>query len=333
MDPLISIIMPVYNTERYLERSIASILHQTYENWELLVVDDGSTDDSFVCLKNIQRRDARIRLFHKENGGAASARNYALDRAQGTYIMFVDSDDAYEADCIETCYNALREHRADACLFNFDCIDENGNITEGGDAHPIGDEIINPDQIFLRTYQKNGYMFALPCNKLVKREAFDGLRFSDGMRMCEDEVLFPRLIERCPRIVCVSRVLYHYWIHQGSIMHDVFSLKQLDQLRAYWERIRFYRETKRVALRRKAEEEYWYNIAPKYIRYDLKLAQNKAALRSVKKQYDQVFCSLMRNPLLPAKEKIKSFLFFVSPRAYKKYILWRSKDEHQQEDN
>lgn len=320
--PLISIVMPVYNTSKYLIKSVEAVLNQSYQNIELLLVDDGSKDDSYEKCRILAPKDDRIILYRKENGGAGDARNYALDRVNGEYIIFVDSDDIIENNLIESSYRLLTEKNADICIFNYDCIDENGVVIDDGSQNPIQEGIFTSNQIFEKTYEKNGYMYALLCNKLIKRQLLEKLRFPK-MKMCEDEILFPRLIIQCEKIVCTTKILYHYLIRPGSIMHDSFSLKQLDQLRAYYDRADFYYRHKKKKLAMIASKEYWDNFRVKYIRYDLQ--KEKEYLLDVKKQFNKLTCKLLRNKKLRVKEKLHVLMMRISPMLYKKYILSRSK--------
>ncbi len=116
----ISVIVPVYNTEEYLPRCLDSIIGQTFDNIEVIVVDDGSTDNSYSVCREYAGRDTRIRLFHKENGGASSARNLALDKVQGEYIVFVDSDDYILKDALQTAYDAITANSAQMAVYGID---------------------------------------------------------------------------------------------------------------------------------------------------------------------------------------------------------------------
>ena len=117
--PKISIIVPVYKVEQYLPKCIDSILAQTFQNWELLLIDDGSPDNSGNICDEYAHKDSRIRVFHKKNGGVSSARNLGLDYAEGDYVMFVDSDDWISNDCLQVCLDEIKKDKLDALQFGF----------------------------------------------------------------------------------------------------------------------------------------------------------------------------------------------------------------------
>ena len=128
MDNKISIIVPVYNVEKYLERCINSLVHQTMKEIQIILVDDGSTDKSPSICDDYAKKDKRILVIHKENEGQGIARNYGLARASGEYVCFLDSDDYYELDTCEKLYEILKETNADMCCFGYQINDKEGNL-------------------------------------------------------------------------------------------------------------------------------------------------------------------------------------------------------------
>ena len=127
-NPKISVIVPVYNVKEYLSRCVDSILAQTFSDFELLLIDDGSKDRSAQICGDYAIRDTRIRVFHKENGGVSSARNVGLDNAHGEYVIFSDSDDYYcMDDCLEQLYNVARNNHLDIVRGEYIAVDKNGN--------------------------------------------------------------------------------------------------------------------------------------------------------------------------------------------------------------
>ena len=132
LDTLISVVIPVYNVEKYLRQCLDSVLNQTYNYFEVIMVDDGSTDSSYdICLE-YSERDDRFKSFHKENGGASSARNYALDKATGEYLFFLDSDDWIEKNTLERLINTVEDNNVDFVLFEATVTDETGSERQGG---------------------------------------------------------------------------------------------------------------------------------------------------------------------------------------------------------
>lgn len=128
--PKVSIIVPVYKAEKYIKRCVDSIIAQTFSDWELLLIDDGSPDRSGEIIEDYAKADARVRVFHKENGGVSSARNLGLDNAQGEYLTFVDADDWIDADNLAVCLPVIEQNRLDVLQFPFKRIDEKGIVLQ-----------------------------------------------------------------------------------------------------------------------------------------------------------------------------------------------------------
>lgn len=316
--------MPVYNARTYLRQSVGSVLAQTCPSWELIIVDDGSTDDSYAICRELADGDTRIRLFQKENGGPGAARNYGLDLARGEYILFADSDDAMEPQCLEFVVSLAAQHRADMVIYNFDYLTPEGELLESGEEHPIKDGVYTADDIFWLTYEKKGYVLSILWNKLVKRSCFGELRFMK-LRMCEDEVLFPWLVDRCERICITDQVLYHYYQHGGSVMRQPFGVRNVDQLFSYYDRFRFYLKTERRELSYISGRTYWENLRQHYLKYDLKDKALAKELKLAKQHFNSVMPALLKNGQLGWREKLQILLFRISPSGFKRYIQFRSK--------
>lgn len=226
MEELISVIIPVYKVEEYLDECVLSVIRQTYTNLEIILVDDGSPDNCPRMCDEWATKDSRIKVIHKENGGLSDARNAGLDAAEGQYIAFIDSDDYIKPDMMEKLHSALVTEKADiaACgLQNF------------GDEHerPWGCEetIGTPEQIYALLYNDTAYPVAA-CSKLYKSSCWKTLRFPVG-KICEDAFTTYQLIHNAQRIVMIPHALYCYRIRPGSIMTSSFSLKKMDEEEAW----------------------------------------------------------------------------------------------------
>lgn len=322
--PYISIIMPVYNAQSYLRESIGSVLAQTYPDFELVIIDDGSSDDSYALCYEFAVQDSRIRLFQKENGGPGAARNFGLEHACGEYVLFVDSDDIVEPYCLQRLIELVQQHNADAVIYNFDNLSSEGELLESGQEHPICSGLFCSDDIFTMTYEKNGYVFSFLCNKMIRRQCFGELRFAP-LRMCEDEVLFPRILDRCQRICMTEEVLYHYYRRSGSVMHQEFSSRNVDQLFSYFDRYRYYLQTNRRKLAQIAGKTYWDNLRRHFIQYDLSNEELKPELKTAQRHFASVRAKLLCNSLLTMGDKLQLLLFSFSPSAFQRYIQYRSK--------
>lgn len=209
--PLVSVIVPVYDLETLLPKCVDSILGQTYRNFELLLVDDGSRDGSLALCRKYAEADDRVRVFTKENGGQGTARNLALDHMQGDFIAFVDADDYIRPEMLQTMLTAALENDAQMAI----C----GIATESAvrfvDAPVYDTYRVFDTKELLREYVTTGNIFTGPCNKLYRAELFDGLRFPD-FRANEDAYIMHELLGRCKRAVHVGKCLYVQYIRPGS---------------------------------------------------------------------------------------------------------------------
>lgn len=236
---LISVIIPVYGVERYLERCVDSVLAQTYTDLEIILVDDGSPDGCPALCDAYGAWDSRVRVLHQPNGGLSAARNAGLDAAGGVYIGFVDSDDYIAPDMYEKLYGALTESGADMSLCGYRYVDEAGGTTRT--LPPLPRAVMRPEEIFRQMEPPAGeWRYVTAVNRLYRRELFEGLRFRPG-KLYEDEFLTPHLLARCARVAVLPDEPYFYVQHTGSIMNAPVTIRRLDAVEAYMERYDFYR--------------------------------------------------------------------------------------------
>lgn len=225
-NPLISIIVPIYNVEKYLHRCVDSILRQSYHNLEIWLVDDGSPDGCPAICDEYAGKDKRVKVIHKKNGGLSDARNVAIDVATGEYICFVDSDDYVSPDYVETMYKMIEKYHAEAAVINPIAIDEMGNLThqfqhDGQEYCWNADETI--EQMF---YQEKFDTTAW--GKLYHRSIFEsGIRYPKGL-LFEDLPTTYRLFKQCDKIAFKAVELYYYLLRSDSIEGSVFSTAKMD---------------------------------------------------------------------------------------------------------
>ena len=168
--PLISVIVPVYNIIPYLPRCVESLRTQTYENLEILLIDDGSTDETPALCDRLATEDERIRVFHKKNGGPSSARNFGLQQAGGEYVGFVDSDDCVDADMYERLYGAIEKTGMPVAQVGRDEIDKDGNILPNI-CEPVATEQVIPAEDFLKELLMHRGDCSF-CTKLLRKDLF-----------------------------------------------------------------------------------------------------------------------------------------------------------------
>ncbi|MCJ7933644.1 MAG: glycosyltransferase [Chryseobacterium sp.] len=223
----VSIIVPVYNVENYLTKCLDSLVNQSLQDIEIIVVNDGSTDHSGVIINEFaQRYPGKIKAFTKENGGLSDARNFGIDRASGDYIGFVDSDDYIMKTMFEEMLLLAEKHQAEMVICNVRKVDQNGKITQKLTQIPNMPEKIDLEKNF-SVFSDISY-FA--CNKLFKKELFDQKRFKKGIHF-EDIQLIPQLLLECTTIAQTQNFHYQYLERNDSIT-KMHTGKGLDMLRA-----------------------------------------------------------------------------------------------------
>lgn len=217
-ESLISVIIPVYNVEKYLERCIYSVINQTYANFEVILIDDGSTDRSGQICENFSNNYTNIKTIHKENGGLSSARNMGLDCAHGEYITFVDSDDWIDKDMLKVLHDNCLQYSADiASTVFFNAFDDGSKIKNTCLSGLYVYSNIEALEVFLF----NDYLTPCSCGKLWKSSLWKNFRFPEG-KLFEDQFTTYLLLDRANRVVFNTNPMYYYFKRVGSIGHNVF---------------------------------------------------------------------------------------------------------------
>lgn len=241
MEPLISVIIPVYKVENYLKRCIDSVLAQTYTNMEILLVDDGSPDQCPKICDEYAKQDSRIKVFHQENKGLSGARNTGIDHAKGEYFAFLDSDDLWSPYFLEALYGAIRKHDAQIsqCRWEYMHGDE---LKEAYDPEAKC-ECFTGREMLSNLYIQTGAYYVVAWNKLYKRELFTNIRYPQGL-IHEDEATTYRLFDAAKKCVFIDNALYGYFVGAGSssITRNSFSLKKLDWRVANKDRVQYFIE-------------------------------------------------------------------------------------------
>lgn len=211
----VSIIIPVYNVEKYLAECLDSVINQTYSNLQIIVIDDGSTDSSGQICDEYASKDNRITVIHQVNAGAANAKNTGLDNVKGDYVTFVDSDDWVELNWIETMVNAMEKYDVDVVECRFDKVYVNtselrGNYKDG--------EILSTFEYF-KQYNEN-WLSAIFWNKLFKASLTKDIRFRKERRCIDDEFYTYKVVSNAEKMARVSDVLYHYRQRKSSAVNN-----------------------------------------------------------------------------------------------------------------
>lgn len=233
---LISVIVPVYKVEQYLDKCIDSIVKQTYLNLEIILVDDGSPDNCPQICDKWAKLDNRIKVIHKTNGGLSDARNAGLKIASGDYIAFVDSDDYIETDMYEFLMNQIESSNADMAICNLEYVDSNGNIVRNDST--CWDGCFSSKEVLTRWCHVYNVVV---WNKLYKRKCWDNICFPKG-KIHEDNFVMYKVIFNCDKIICSKQKKYNYMQRNDSIMSSRINPKRFDAVQACCEAYKFYQE-------------------------------------------------------------------------------------------
>lgn len=232
----VSVIVPVYNVEAYLENCLESISNQTEKNIEIIVVDDGSPDKSGEIAEKYQLKDSRVKVIHKKNGGLSDARNSGLDVAKGKYICFIDSDDWIEHDYIELLIEGIEKNEADISVLKIKKINDYSKIMDSTETDHFWNVFPSEEAMsILFTNNKIGYSAN---NKLFKRSLFAELRFPYG-KLMEDKAVMYLLIDKSIRVAVNKSEKYHYYQSPVSILRGSFNPKKFDTFDIQEEIIKF----------------------------------------------------------------------------------------------
>lgn len=204
--PKLSVILPVYNVEKYLERCLDSIINQTFKDFELLIVNDGSPDNSHLICDAYAKKDDRIKIFKKSNGGLSSARNYGLNRANGDCIAFVDSDDYLDLNMFQFMIDAILKYGTSISICGRNDVFVDGRIKA---VNSFSEDTILSNQTALELLVKDESINSFAWNKIYRRELFEDIRFPDG-RIYEDIAVMFKIFNKANKIVHIKDSLYFY---------------------------------------------------------------------------------------------------------------------------
>lgn len=232
MEPLISVIIPVYNVLPYLREALDSVIHQTWKNLEIIIVDDGSTDGSGpVCDEYLH--DSRVQVIHQENRGLSGARNTGLDKMTGEYVGFLDSDDAFHPEMIQQLYDVLIRHQADIAICGYDVFRTEGQMESAKKfaSFLFGEEKVLSSREALIALM-SGNLNVSVWNRLYRKELWNGLRFPEG-HVYEDLLTTSLVFEKSGRIVMIPQALVSYRKREGSITATNTVQNRQDQFAAH----------------------------------------------------------------------------------------------------
>lgn len=236
MTPLISIIMPAYQSEKWIEESINSVIMQKYKNVELIIVNDGSTDSTESICRTLMAQYPQIHLINQKNGGVAKARNVGMQNAKGEYLLFLDADDKYAADFLEECVPIIENKKPDLLFFDFTLQKKECERNYSGNYE---DGLVNKEDIplFVKTALKSNLMQNIG-NKFYKKEIFSKMNFREDLTICEDVIFALQAIQISNSVYYRKKSYYYYRFVNNT------SLSQNKTINYYKDHLEFLREVK-----------------------------------------------------------------------------------------
>lgn len=229
MNPKVSVIIPAYNAEQYLDKCLQSVKNQSFTNWECIVVNDGSVDATGSICDTWAKYDSRFNVFHKQNGGQASARNLALQHASGEFIMFLDSDDYYYSDdLLEILVDEMEINPSiDMIQFPIIAVYSDGNV--GFSRQPTKETLFRSNEEILKAFEAKK-ISTIVAEKIIRRSSIKrSITFPEGMYF-EDECYVVDLLQQLKTVKITTKGLYYYILHDGSTTHQEFNLRHTRDL-------------------------------------------------------------------------------------------------------
>ncbi len=307
MDKLVSVIVPVYNVEEYIDACIYSIVIQSYHNLEILVVDDGSTDSCGIRCDSWAKRDSRVKVIHQKNQGLSGARNAAINMCEGEWITFIDSDDFVQRDYIKTLLELAEHYKVKISQCSYTEVEyqkvEEENTEEG---------VLDSARFLLSSKYRT-----MAWGKIYKKEVFETVRFPYG-KIHEDMALTYRLVYEAGRIAYTTKKLYFYRTSRsGSIISSGrFYREKLIVLQFLKEQATFYEEKKELDLMKKAYRDYAYTLLENYNKTK-KFLKDKEMESKIKKEYQRICFRVVREDnVISLKTKILLMSCFAMPELW-----------------
>lgn len=295
--PMISVIVPVYNVEQYLLRCINTIQRQTFEDLEIILVDDGSMDGCPMICDELSIQDSRIKVIHKENGGLSSARNAGIRAAKGEYIGFVDSDDWIALDMYQLLYEIATEHDADIACGQIIRMKKISSEQPHDETRPRNVQVFSQEE-YAKKYFKIGSNDTVHyvVNKLYKKEVAKAMSFPEGL-INEDVEGFFRALLKSKVIAATESIVYYYWYNEGGISTKWFSQKQMDLL-TVWKNVHNLCESKKKE---------WVDYAQiNYYRANFGLLTRLAFDEADEGKFEEEKANLLSNLKLHKRDLLKS---------------------------
>lgn len=314
-DPLISVIIPVYNVEKYLNQCIESVVNQTYKNLEIILVDDGSSDHCPQMCDEWATKDKRIKVIHKNNEGAAIARNTGLGMAKGAFIGFVDSDDFIDPTMYQMLYDSIVHNNSDIAICASRLI--YWNHLQNREIYLTAQESCLTARQMLKYLYCDRLAHHVIWNKLYRSCIWKNVKFPN-LRKQEDEAVLPYLYDKAEKISIVNKVLYNYRIIETGIMGEGFSAKNFVYVSILEKQYVFFKNKKYNEIAKLIFMEYVHTILIYYVKAYYLLKYSYSDLRFLRKKFLRISLMAIWNALLERYRRVAllCFVFLISPQLY-----------------
>lgn len=316
---MISIIVPVYNVENYIERCVESILAQTCRDFELILVDDGSTDGSGAICDRLKEGDSRIQVIHQENRGLSGARNRGLSAASGDYITYIDSDDYVHPSYLEVLYHNAVVYQADVSVCSLQLAWENQKVKPKRSGNVVKSAVTySGRQAAKEIVAGNKRDMIVACGKLYHCSLRKLLLYPEG-RLHEDEFVTYKVFYEAEKVVVTGQPLYYYLQREKSITGSGYSKRRLDKLVALKEAIAFFEERQEKELTAYAVKRYLLNIPIAWYRVKKYLPEEKLLLEKLNQEWEKVYNQRKADiaGICSLTDKCALWVFKISPVMYR----------------
>ena len=313
MSTEISVIVPVYGVEKYLPACIESILSQTFTDFELILVDDGSPDRCPAISDEAAERDTRVRVIHQANQGLSAARNAGIEAAQGEWLVFVDSDDYIAPHFCEKLYQTAQRTDADCVMCSVQNVDESGKPIDSA-LMRVADEVKTGREVLRKIGRDDVTPYLTAWNKLYRRKLFNTLRYPAG-RQNEDVFVFAELFCQVQRAACVAEPLYFYRKRIGSIMNSVVTLRNLDEMWAYVNCFEHLQQDDEESILKETEKRVFAKLTGVYYRVTEE-DRHSNKMKQAKKAQWNIAMRLMKQGRLDLRSLARTLLFQALPGVY-----------------
>lgn len=318
---MISVIVPIYNVEKYLSKCIESIINQTYKDLEIILVDDGSTDSSGKICDEFATKDNRIKVIHKNNGGVSSARNQGLDKANGDYIAFVDSDDYIEKDMYEKMINIINKYGVDIVSCNYNHV--NGKI-EPFFSLDKDEYIDNKTELIEKIFQYKNYDMIL-FNKLYKKYIWNNIRFPIGINLAEDLMMLYPTINLANKFYCMKEALYNKMNRDNGLTNSTKIEDYINNVIGYEEFLIKVKQNKLLDYERILVSCYDGLFRHYKHLLDYIYIYNNLEYEKLKKEIENKLIKMYDKKILSKKNQKKNFLLKLNTILYKNYRILSNK--------